>query len=186
MSRFKILAANPRRSLAALATVLIAVGVTGASGANFNAQSANAGNTFASGALEMSNDKPGAILGMSGMKPGDSTSGTVGIKNTGTVAGTFTLGKGTLTNSDTTYRMSDQIRLVVKDCGVDQVCDNTDDVATPVYDGTLAAMGTGLSLGSWAGGEEHVYKFTGTFSASADDNYENRSTTAQFVWNATS
>ena len=53
MSRFKILAANPRRSLAALATVLIAVGITGASGANFNAQSANAGNTFASGALDM-------------------------------------------------------------------------------------------------------------------------------------
>ena len=37
MSRFKVLKANPRRSLAALATVLVAVGVTGASGASFTA-----------------------------------------------------------------------------------------------------------------------------------------------------
>ena len=36
MSRFKILKANPRRTLAALATVLVAVGVTAASGANFS------------------------------------------------------------------------------------------------------------------------------------------------------
>jgi hypothetical protein len=187
MSRFKILASNPRRSLAALATVLVAVGVTGASGANFNAQSANAGNTFASGALDMSNDKPGAILGMSGMKPGDSTSGTVGIKNTGTVSGTFTLGLGTLTDNHATYEMSEQVRLTVKDCGADKVCDNGDDVATPVYDDLLSNMGTGISLGSpWAGGDEHVYKFTALFLSSADDNYENRSTTAQFVWNATS
>ena len=37
MSRFKVLRANPRRTLAALATLLIAVGVTAASGASFTA-----------------------------------------------------------------------------------------------------------------------------------------------------
>ena len=47
-------------------------------------------------------------------------------------------------------------------------------------------MGAGISLGTWAGGAEHLYKFTATFDASADDDYENGSTTAQFVWNATS
>ena len=47
MSRFKVLRANPRRALAALATLLVAVGVTGASGADFTATSANPGNTFA-------------------------------------------------------------------------------------------------------------------------------------------
>ena len=76
MSRFKILAANPRRSLAALATVLIAVGITGASGANFNAQSANAGNTFASGALDMTNTSAGRDpRPASDMKPGDTDLG---------------------------------------------------------------------------------------------------------------
>ena len=38
MSRRKALRANPRRLLAALATVLVAVGVTVASGASFTAQ----------------------------------------------------------------------------------------------------------------------------------------------------
>jgi hypothetical protein len=131
-------------------------------------------------------DAPGAILGLTGMKPGDTTSGEVGIKNTGTVAGTFSLSKGTLTNTNATYKMSTQINLVVKDCGVDKICDNTDDVVAPVYSGTLEAMGAGISLGSWAGGAEHVYKFTATFNAAADDNYENSGTTAQFLWNATS
>ena len=37
MSRIKVLRANPRRALAALATVLVAVGVTVASGASFTA-----------------------------------------------------------------------------------------------------------------------------------------------------
>ncbi len=186
MSRFKILAANPRRSLAALATVLIAVGITGASGADFNAQSANAGNTFASGALSMSNDESGAILGLSGMKPGDVTDGEVGIENTGTVAGDFTLDMANLTNNNATYKMSTQINLVVKDCGDDLDCDTADDVASPVYSGSLDAMGTGISLGSWNAGDEHRYEFTATFAASAGDDYENRSTTADFVWNATS
>ena len=41
MSRRKALRANPRRLLAALATILVAVGVTVASGASFTATSAN-------------------------------------------------------------------------------------------------------------------------------------------------
>ena len=72
MSRIKVLRANPRRLLAALATILVAVGVTVASGATFTAQTANAANTFTAGSLSMYNSKaPGAILTASGMKPGD-------------------------------------------------------------------------------------------------------------------
>ena len=72
MSRFKSLKANPRRSLAALATVLVAVGVTGASGASFTATSANPSNTFTAGTMTMSNSRDNlAILTASNMKPGD-------------------------------------------------------------------------------------------------------------------
>ena len=49
MSRRKALRANPRRLLAALATILVAVGVTVASGASFTATAANPANTFSSG-----------------------------------------------------------------------------------------------------------------------------------------
>ena len=55
MSRFKVLRANPRRTLAALATLLVAVGVTAASGANFSATSANTSNTFSAGTMSMNN-----------------------------------------------------------------------------------------------------------------------------------
>ena len=72
MSRTKVLRANPRRALAALATVLVAVGVTVASGASFTAQTANPSNTFTAGTLTMTNSKAGAaILTASNMKPGD-------------------------------------------------------------------------------------------------------------------
>ena len=51
MSRLSTLVSRPRRTLAALATVLVAVGITAASGADFTATSANADTTFATGTL---------------------------------------------------------------------------------------------------------------------------------------
>ena len=110
MSRRKALRANPRRLLAALATILVAVGVTVASGASFTATTANPSNTFSAGTLSMTNSNAGAaILTASNMKPGDpATKGSVVIKNTGTVAGDFTLTRSSLTNSDTTNPMAAQ------------------------------------------------------------------------------
>ena len=95
MSRIKVLRANPRRALAALATLLIAVGVTAASGANFTAQTTNAANTFTSGSLSMTNSQAGAaILAPTNMKPGDTASRQVEIKSTGSLGGTFTPQQG--------------------------------------------------------------------------------------------
>src|SRR5215210_2410027 len=102
MSRFKLLAANPRRALAALATVLVAVGLTAASGANFNAQSANPNNTFTAGTLSMFNSKENAaILTATNMRPGDPVpaTGTVDIANTGSLSAPFVLSKGTVSNT---------------------------------------------------------------------------------------
>src|SRR4051794_31587391 len=98
MSRITLLAASPRRALAALATVLVAVGLTAASGANFNAQTANPSNTFTAGTLKMANSKNNAaILTASNLRPGDPpTTGTVDIQNTGTLSGPFVLSKGTV------------------------------------------------------------------------------------------
>ena len=106
MSRTKVLRANPRRALAALATVLVAVGVTVASGASFTAQTANPSNTFTAGSLTMSNSKNNAaILTASNLRPGVAgTPGTVDITNTGTLSAPFTLDKGTVTDSDATTR----------------------------------------------------------------------------------
>ena len=197
MSRFKLLAASPRRALAALATVLVAVGLTAASGANFNAQSANPNNTFTAGTLSMFNSKDNAaILTATNMRPGDPVpaTGTVDIANTGSLSAPFVLSKGSVTNTDGTNPMADKLNLTVTDCGTFSgtpatapSCDVTDPT---VYAGTVTQMGTTghavAPLGTFAAGEKHRYKFDVALDSSADDNYQGDSATAQFLWNATS
>ena len=56
----RILLDRPRRTLAALATVLAAAGLTVASGADFTATSANPLNTFTTGTLTISNSNADA------------------------------------------------------------------------------------------------------------------------------
>jgi hypothetical protein len=184
MSRFKILAANPRRSLAALATVLVAVGVTGASGASFNATSANPSNTFTAGTMTMGNTKSGsAILTASGMKPGDAaTTGTVDIKNTGALSGAFTLTRGTIVDSDGSFPMSSKLDVIVTDCGTDVNC--LLGTSTVKYTGTLAGMSSAIALGTFVANEEHRYEFSVQFNATADNNYQGDNSVVPFTWNA--
>src|SRR3954469_21692459 len=100
MSRLKVLRAHPRRALAALATVLLAVGLTVASGASFTAGSVNPSNTFSSGRMDIRNEHEGnAILTASNMRPGDSANGTVDIANDGTLSGVLSLSR--VMDSDT-------------------------------------------------------------------------------------
>src|SRR5918995_6840911 len=183
MSRIDVLLVHPKRTLGVLALVLVAVGVAVGSGANFSASSANPSNTFTAGTLTMDNSANNAAIlsvGSSpGWKPGDSTSGTVDIKNTGSLAGTFSVSRSALsdTNPNDTPSgpspapanpLSGKIDLVIHDCGTfvgatPPSCTGGSDV----YTGTLAALGSSQSLGSYAANEQHRYKFTATFDSSA-------------------
>jgi hypothetical protein len=189
MSRIQSLVSSPKRTLAALATVLVAVGITTASGANFNAQSANAANTFATGTLSIDNSLPGAaILTATNLRPGASApDGTVTIKNDGTLDGVFTLSKDTLEDNDIAHPMSGKLNLTVLDCGSaaadgdpDPVCASGDDV---VYTGTIANMGT-RPLGTFDPEERHIYKFSVQLDASANDDYQGDNSSVRFVWDA--
>ena len=184
MSRFKSLKANPRRSLAALATVLVAVGVTGASGASFTATSANPANTFTAGTMTMGNTKAGAaILTASNMKPGDpATLGTVDIKNTGSVNGVFTLTRGTIVDSDLGNLMSGKLNVIVTDCGADVNC--AIGASTMKYTGTLAAMNAAVALGTFAANEEHRYEFSVALDSSATNAYQGDNSVVPFTWDA--
>jgi hypothetical protein len=184
MSRRKALRANPRRLLAALATILVAVGVTVASGASFTAQTANATNTFSAGTLSMTNSAGAAILTASNMKPGDpATKGTVVIKNTGSVLGAFTLTRSSLTNSDSSNPMAAKLNLVITDCGADADCTTAADNSNK-YTGTLAAMSSVLTLGNWAANEQHKYEFSVALDSTADNNYQGDNSVAGFTWDA--
>ena len=184
MSRTKVLRANPRRALAALATVLVAVGVTVASGATFTAQTANPSNVFTAGTMDMTNDVSGAILTASNMKPGDpATKGYVTIKNTGSLAAAFTLSKSSLSDTPSGTPLSTQLDVVVTDCGADQVCATSGDNGN-VYTGTLAGMGTNLPAGNFAAGAQHKYEFAVQLNTNAGNVYQGGSSTAGFTWDA--
>ena len=182
MSRIDSLIKRPKRTLGVLALVLVAVGVAVGTGADFSAQSANPNNTFTAGTLTMDNSLDGAaILTANNWAPGDTETGTVDIENTGSIAGDFSLSRDQLTNSDNANPMSDQLDLVVEDCGTDATCGAGD---TVVYSGTLTAMNSSINLGNFPAGVAHRYEFTATFNSSAGNAYQGDDTSARFVWDA--
>jgi len=185
MSRFKVLRANPRRTLTALATLLIAVGVTAASGATFTSHTANPSNTFTAGTLSMDNDKDGvAILSASNLKPGGpAETGEVVIENDGTLDGDFSLSRSDLDESDALNPIAGKLNLVVTDCGTDQNCSTTGDNSN-VYGGTLAGMTAVIDLDNWAAGDTHKYEFAVDLDATADDDLQGKEATAEFSWDA--
>jgi spore coat-associated protein N len=191
MSRLSVLIKRPKSTLAALTAVLAAVGIAVGSGADFTATSANPSNTFASGTLSIDNSNEGvAIFTPSNMRPGGPTqTGTVDIKNTGSLAGTFSLTRTNLTDDNTVpATLSSKINLVVTDCGLYSgttapTCGDGDDVVK--YSGTLAAMNSAVALGSYAAGSQHRYQFDATLDSSADNAYQGDNASARFQWDAT-
>jgi spore coat-associated protein N len=193
MSRFAMLARRPRRTLAALATVLAATGLTVASGADFTASSANPANTFSAGTLTMSNSADNAaILTAGNLRPGDpATTGTVDIANTGSLSGAFTLTRGTPVDSDGSNPLSGKLDVIVDECGTftgstAPVCGDGDDVNK--YTGTLADMGTTghaiSALGTFNTNVKHRYRFRVSLDSTAGNAYQGDTSTVAFTWNA--
>jgi spore coat-associated protein N len=188
MSRLHALVDRPKRTLAALATVLVAVGITAASGANFNATSANPNTSFATGTLTIDNSKEGAAIFTSAtdMRPGDpARTSTVDIQNAGTLSGNFTLTRSAPVDSDSGNPLSGKLNVKVIDCGTfasgTPTCDGTDPVK---YTGTLAAMSSAVTLGNWAGGEKHRFEFDVDVDTSATNLYQGDSSSTTFTWTA--
>lgn len=188
MTRLNVLVNRPRRTLAALATVLVAVGITAASGASFTASSASPGNVFATGTLSISNTAtaPGALLNVGNMRPGDpAQTGVVDIGNTGSLSGAFTLAHTAPVDSDTSNPLSGKLNLVIADCGTFSgstapSCTG----ATQLYSGTLAALPSSVSLGNYAGGAKHRYEFSVSLDSTAGNPYQGDSSSTDFTFNA--
>ena len=187
MTRLKVLVNRPRRTLAALATVLVAVGITAASGASFTASSASPGNVFATGTLTMSSSKDNAaIMNVGNLRPGDPAStGQVDIQNTGSLSGAFTVSRSALTDSDATNPLSGKLNVVIADCGVwsggsAPSCTG----ATTKYTGTLAGLTSAVNLGTFVASEKHRYQFSVTLDSTADNGYQGDSSNATFTFNA--
>lgn len=148
---------------------------------------AQAASTFADGTLSQSNSSAGsAILTASGMRPGDSASGTVTIENTGSLTGSFALGKSNVLDTPGPHggALSGNLDLVVEDVTAP---------AAPVtaYAGKLGAMQT-VALGALEAGASRSYRFTVAFpdsgapasSSSHDNAYKGSSLSVQYDWYA--
>jgi hypothetical protein len=185
MTTLAYMARHPRQALAALGALAVAAAVAVGSGASFTASSANPSNTFAAGTLSITNSKEGlAVLTASGMKPGDTATGTVDVQNSGSLSGAFTLSQSGISDSDGANPLSAKLDLVVKDCGDFSSGTPTCDAGDPAkYSGTIAAMGS-TALGTFAASEKHRYQFTVTFNSSAGNAYQGDSSSVQFDWNA--
>jgi len=185
MTTFDFVARHPMRALGALTALIAAVAVAVGSSASFSASSANPSNTFAAGTLSILNSKEGlAVLTASGMKPGDSSTGTVDVQNSGSLSGAFTRSRADIVESDGANPLSAKLDLGVKDCvdvsGGTPTCGAGDPVK---YTGTIAAMGS-TALGTFAASEKHRYEFAVTFDSSAGNAYQGDNSSVQFDWNA--
>lgn len=187
ISLSSIFTATPRRLLIALGGLTIASAVAIGSGANFNATSANPATIITAGTLVLTDSASAtAILTTSPMKPGSTSTGTVDIKNGGSVPATVTLAKAHLTDTPSSPPLSGKLALTVQDLG-EPACVSGCPTPVTVYSGTLGSMGT-LTLGSFAASTAHRYKFTVSFpegADGADNSYEGANTKVEYVWTAT-
>ena len=185
MTTLDFVARHPVRVLGALSALIAAVAVAVGSSASFTATSANPSNTFAAGTLSILNSKEGlAVLTASGMKPGDSATGTVDVQNTGSLSGAFSLSRSNIVDSDGANPLSAKLNLVVKDCGDFSSGTPTCDAGDPQrYSGTIAAMGSS-ALGTFAANEKHRYEFAVTFDSGAGNAYQGGTSSVEFDWDA--
>ncbi len=181
MSRLSALAAHPRRTIGALAVVLAAVGITVGSGANFTAHAANPSNTFTAGTLSIGSSASSALFNAGNLKPGDVTTGTVDIANTGSVPGTFTLSTSNVVD---TGSLLGQLDLKVEDCGT-FTGTTAPSCASPsvVYNAKANAVGT-VSLGSFAAAAKHRYNFTVTMPSTIANTFQGKTASVEFDWDA--
>jgi spore coat-associated protein N len=181
VSRLSALAAHPRRTIAALAVVLAAVGITVGSGANFTASAANPTNTFTAGTLSIGSSSSSALFNATNLKPGDDVPGTVDIQNTGSLPGTFTLSTSRVTDASS---LLGQLDLKIEDCGLwsgatPPTCSGTN----LLYNAKASAVGT-VNLSSFAASAKHRYKFDVTLPSSIANSFQGTTATVQFDWNA--
>ncbi len=187
ISPSSIFTATPRRLLIALGALTIASAVAVGTGANFNATSANPGTIITAGTIVLTDSASGtAILTTGPMKPGGTSTGTVDIKNGGSVPATVTLAKAGLTDTPSSPPLSGKLALTIQDLG-EPSCVSGCPTPVTLYSGTLGSMGT-IALGSFAASAAHRYKLTVSFPEGvngADNSYEGANTRVDYVWTAT-
>lgn len=143
-----------------------------------SAASANPAALFSNGAVAIAG-RHTLTLGMQGMLPGDSVTGSATVANAGSAAGRFSLGLGRLADhpGPTGGSLAQALRLVVVDV--------TGGGARTVYAGAIGSLPS-VDLGLFRPGQQGSYRFTVSFPGAAATHYDFAGSTLSvaFAWTA--
>ena len=177
-----------RLTVATLAGALSAIAVVVASGGSpqGSGEMSPAAALRATGPLSITNSRGGsAVLTAAGMAPGQSpVVGDVDIQNASSMDATFALAQSNVTGTT----LAGSLNLKVVDCGTFAGATAPScDVGDPqVYSGALNGLAS-TSLGSFAAGATHRYRFAVTFpngTPAHDNALQGLSASVQFDWTA--
>ena len=162
-----------RKILLPLTTVLAAGAIAVGSGATFTSTSGNTISAVTAGTLTQSNSKGGqAIFNLTNLKPGDTLNGTLTLTNTGSLPADFSLTEASSSNGFS---------------GSNLTLDIVDTTAnTTVYSGTFGGLadGTKNSLGTWASGAAHTFRFTVKLAQDATNAEQGKTAGATYTWDS--
>jgi hypothetical protein len=123
------------------------------------------------GRLQLVASKRGAILAGRNLAPGDRVAGSVTIRNTGKLSGSFRL-RGAVRGS---RPLATHLFLTVRE--------RTRRTTRPVYSGTLARF-RGVRLGTIRRGQARRFRFAVRFDPRAPNSLQGKRTSASFTWRA--
>ena len=162
-----------RKILLPLTTLVAAGAIAVGSGATFTSTSGNTISAVTAGTLTQSNSKADqAIFNLTNMKPGDVLNGTLTLTNTGSLAADFSLTEVSSSNGFS----GSNLTLVI----VDTTANAT------VYSGTFGGLvdGTKTTLGTWAAGSAHTFRFTVKLNQDATNAEQGKNANAVYKWDS--
>ncbi|GLY19463.1 hypothetical protein LWF15_24610 [Kineosporia rhizophila] len=195
--------AATRRRIAVPAAITSGLLVSGllvwhTSNAAFSGATQNAGNSFATGTVSLTSDRPGAVLfNLTGMSPGNPETECITVEYTGTAASTVTLA-ARYPNSDTVaaHPLATYLNFAIEeipltgDCKGASAVTKTADVqaAQTTLANKVANMSSGVGTGvNWAAATTGAKKrFRFVSEVQSTNSAQGLSATVNLVWTATS
>jgi hypothetical protein len=182
--------ASPARLLFALFALLLTSAVAVATGANFNATSANAGNVVTAGVIKLQNNTPGALLSVSKLMPGQSKTGSFSLTNIGDDAASSSIKFSGLVDtpgSGVTGVLSTRLKVTMTIGGTPVDLDPSTANDWAMLD---ALNSKTIQLGAWAANATRAYDIKVEFldggPNGADNIYQGSSSAIDLGWELTS
>ncbi len=164
---------NSRKILVPLATLAAAGAIAIGSGATFTSTTANTISSVTSGTLTHTNSKAdAAVFTLTNLKPGDTLTGSLTLKNTGSLPAAFSLTEKSSTNGFTGANLT----LEIKNATTGGV----------VYTGTFGGLEDGLKkdIGQIAPDVSNKFDFTVKLAQGADNTDQGKNATATYTWDS--